>query len=69
MRRLTSFLDRRTTPRRPVVRCGKLFNEPCVDCEIVGLTVDYKRAVRTIQRVRDRMRVLGAPMPRSTRHD
>lgn len=42
---------------------GRLFTEPCVDCEIAGLMDEYKRAARTIARVRDRMRVLGAPMP------
>lgn len=45
---------------------GRLFTEYCVDCEIVGLNGQYRTAVRTIQRVRDRMRVLGAPMPGMT---
>lgn len=42
---------------------GRLFTEPCVDCEIVGLHEQHKRAANTIARVRDRLRVLGAPMP------
>lgn len=42
---------------------GRLFSEPCVDCEIVGLMNEYTRAVKTVQRVRDRMRQLGRPMP------
>ncbi len=45
---------------------GRLFTEPCVDCEIVGLKEKYRNAARTIQRVRDRMRELGAPMPGMT---
>lgn len=56
-------------PNHPYVRklvgCGhgRLFSEPCVDCEVVGLMDEYKRAVKTVMRVRDRMRVLGRPMP------
>jgi len=42
---------------------GVLFVNECVDCEIVGLIDEYKRAVKTVARVRDRLRVLGAPMP------
>ena len=59
-------------PNHPYVRklvgCGhgRLFSEPCVDCEVVGLLDEYKRAVRTVQRVRDRMRQLGRPMPGQT---
>ena len=45
---------------------GRLFSEECVDCEIVRLMDEYKCAARTIARVRDRMRVLGAPMPGMT---
>ena len=45
---------------------GRLFSEPCVDCEVVGLMAEYKRAVKTVQRVRDRMRQLGRPMPGQT---
>lgn len=45
---------------------GRLFTEPCVDCEIVDLMQQYKTAARTIARVRDRMRVLGKPMPGMT---
>lgn len=45
---------------------GRLFTEPCVDCEIAGLQDEYRRAVRTVQRVRDRLRVLGAPLPGAT---
>lgn len=42
---------------------GRLFTDPCVDCEIVWLHEQYREAARTIARVRDRLRVLGAPMP------
>jgi hypothetical protein len=45
---------------------GRLFTEPCVDCEIVDLKEKYRNAARTIQWVRDRMRELGAPMPGMT---
>lgn len=50
---------------RRFVGCGhgRLYSEPCVDCEIVGLRDTYRRAVQTIQRTRDRLRVLGAPLP------
>lgn len=59
-------------PNHPLLRrlkgCGHgvLFSEPCVDCEVVGLMDEYKRAVKTVQRVRDRMRQLGRPMPGQT---
>ena len=59
-------------PNHPYVRklvgCGhgRLFSEPCVDCEVVGLMDEYKRAVKTVQRVRDRMRQLGRPMTGQT---
>lgn len=59
-------------PNHPYVRrligCGHgvLFSEPCVDCEVVGLMNEYKRAVKTVQRVRDRMRQLGRPIPGRT---
>lgn len=59
-------------PNHPYVRkligCGhgRLFSEPCVDCEVVGLMDEYNRAVKTVQRVRDRMRQLGRPMPGKT---
>lgn len=45
---------------------GRLFTDPCVDCEVVSLMVDYNRAARTVMRVRDRMRQLGRPMPGQT---
>lgn len=56
-------------PNHPYVRklvgCGhgRLFTEPCVDCEIVGLCEEYKRAIRTVQRARDRLRALGVKLP------
>ena len=59
-------------PNNPLLRtlkgCGHgvLFSEPCIDCEVVGLMDEYKRAVKTVQRVRDRMRQLGRPMPGQT---
>lgn len=45
---------------------GVLFSDECVDCEIVGLLDEYKRAIKTVARVRDKLRVLGAPMPGQT---
>ena len=59
-------------PNHPYVRrligCGHgvLFSEPCVECEIVGLLDEYKRAVKTVMRVRDRMQQLGRPIPGKT---
>ena len=56
-------------PNHPYVRkligCGhgRLFSEPCQDCEIVKLHEQYTNAIRTVQIVRDRLRVLGAPLP------
>lgn len=38
---------------------GRLFTEPCVDCEIVRLQEDYRHAARTLQRVGERLRALG----------
>ena len=53
---------------RKMVGCGhgRLFSEPCKECEIVALKEEYRRAIRTVQRVRDRLRVLGAPLPGQT---
>lgn len=53
---------------RRLVGCGhgRLWAEPCPECEIAGLMDEYTRAVRTVARVRDRLRVLGAPMPGMT---
>lgn len=45
---------------------GRLFTEPCVDCEIVGILDEYKRAIRTVQRSRDRLRALGVKLPGNT---
>jgi len=45
---------------------GVLFTDYCRDCEIVQLKDQYRRAVRTVQQVRDRLRVLGQPMPGQT---
>lgn len=59
-------------PAHPYVRkmigCGHgvLFDDYCKDCEIVALQEQYRNAVRTVQRVRDRLRVLGSPMPGQT---
>lgn len=56
-------------PNHPYVRkligCGhgRLFSEPCQDCEIVKLHEQYTNAIRTVQIVRDRLRALGAPLP------
>ena len=53
---------------RKMIGCGhgRLFSEPCNECEIVALKEEYRRAIRTVQRVRDRLRVLGAPLPGQT---
>jgi|GEM_PF-2936314 len=65
-------LQREHDPNHPYVRSfrgcghGRLFTEPCQDCEIVNLHDEYRRAVRTVQRVRDRLRVLGSPLPGNT---
>ena len=70
--RLDRLVMRDHDPNHPYVRrligCGHgvLFSEPCVECEIVGLLDEYKRAVKTVMRVRDRMRQLGRPMPGRT---
>lgn len=45
---------------------GVLFMNYCKDCEIVSLQEQYRSAVRTVQSVRDRLRVLGQPMPGQT---
>ena len=42
---------------------GVLYKDFCLDCEIVSVTQRYRDAVKTIQRCRDRLRVLGAPLP------
>lgn len=71
-RRLDRLVMRDHDQNHPYVRrligCGHgvLFSEPCVECEIVGLLDEYKRAVKTVMRVRDRMRQLGRPMPGRT---
>ena len=43
---------------RKMIGCGhgRLFSEPCNECEIVALKDEYRRAVRTVQRVRDLLR-------------
>ena len=53
---------------RKLIGCGHgvLFKDYCQDCEIVGLQEEYRNAIRTVQRVRDRLRVLGKPMPGQT---
>ena len=48
---------------------GRLFSEPCVDCEIVGLRQQYKDAVQTVMRVRNKLRELGAPLPGEGKYD
>ena len=48
---------------------GRLFSEPCKDCEIVGLRQQYKDAVQTVMRVRNRLRALGAPLPGEAKYD
>lgn len=53
---------------RQMIGCGhgRLWEDVCPECEIVGLMDEYQRAVRTISRVRNRLRKLGAPLPGST---
>lgn len=56
-------------PNHPYVRrlvgCGHgvFFQNYCRDCEIVGLRDEYRQAVQTVMRVRNRLRALGAPLP------
>jgi len=63
---------KKSDPNHPYVQryvgCGhgRLFTEPCVDCEIVGILDEYKRAIRTVQRSRDRLRALGVKLPGNT---
>ena len=40
--------------------------EPSRDSEIAAVKAEYKSAIRTVQRTRDRLRVLGAPLPGQT---
>ena len=42
---------------------GQLYSGPCVDCEIDWLHEQHRHAARTIARVRNKLRELGAPMP------
>lgn len=59
-------------PHHPLVRslkgCGHgvLFTDYCRDCEIVQLHDQYKRAVRTVMFVRNRLRAMGQPLPGMT---
>ena len=65
---MTTQSFREHDPKHPYVLkhtgCGhgRLYSEPCVDCEIVWLHEQHKQAAHTIARVRDRLRELGAPM-------
>lgn len=65
-----SVIERREhDPNHPYLRklvgCGhgRLWEDRCDDCEIVGLLRQYEDAIKTVQRVRNRLRKLGAPMP------
>ena len=51
-----------------LVGCGHgvLFSDYCQDCEIVDLQRQYRDAVRRVQYIRDRMRVIGRSMPGQT---
>lgn len=42
---------------------GKLFTEPCVDCEVIALTEDYRLSIKALVRARDRLHAIGAPLP------
>jgi hypothetical protein len=48
-----------------LIGCGHgiLFKDYCIDCEIVGLNSQYKDAVKTVQKVRNRLRELGVSLP------
>ena len=46
---------------------GKLFTEQCRECEIASLRDEYKSAIKTVIRIRDRLRMLGAPLPGEVR--
>ena len=67
MAKISDF--RKHDPKHPYVAkligCGhgRLFSEPCPECEIVDLHRRYGSAVNTIKRVRDRLKELGAPIP------
>ena len=66
---MTTQSFREHDPKHPYVLrhigCGhgRLYSEPCVDCEIVWLHEQHRYAARAIARVRDRLRELGEPMP------
>ena len=54
-----------TETKIPVIgKCnhGIAFHDYCRACEIVWLRESYTNAVRTVAKVRDRLRVLGEPM-------
>lgn len=59
------------TPHNPqhpyVMKCigcghGRLFSEPCNDCEIVRWSARYRDAIKEVQRCRNELRRLGAPV-------
>lgn len=56
---------------RRLVGCGhgRLWAEPCPECEIAGLMDEYTRAVRTVARVRDRLRAPERRSPARTTAD
>lgn len=39
---------------------GMLFKDRCIDCDIVGVHEQYRHAVATVSRCKDRLRVLAA---------
>ena len=67
--RLDRLVMRDHDPNHPYVRkligCGhgRTWGDECVECEIAGLLRQYKDAIKTVQRVRNRLRKLGAPLP------
>lgn len=63
--RNASHNERRYVCLCEMVGCGhgRLYTEPCVDCEIVGLKQEYKSAVKAIERITKRMNELGISMP------
>lgn len=53
---------------RGLVGCGHgvLFTDYCRDCAVACVQEQYTAAVRTVQRLRNELRKLGAPLPGET---
>ena len=65
---MTIYKPKPYDPQHPYSLTGKgcghgvLFKDYCKDCEIVSLQEEHSRAAKTIARVRNKLRMLGAPM-------